>query len=118
MDLRFDQPPPITKLEVEDSLSDADSSVTVKALIRMALWETDWEWAERMALRALEDPRKPVKMAALVAIAHLARLHRRLHLELVLPAVNKLLNDPDCCGNAQDALDDIAVFIVKRGSSV
>jgi hypothetical protein len=118
MDLKFEQPLPITKLEVEDSLANADSNIPAQALIRMALWETDWVWAERMALRALEDPRKQVKMAALVAIAHLARLHHRLHLELVLPAIKGQLHDPDCGGTAQDALDDIALFINKRGPSV
>ena len=118
MDLKFEDPLPITKLEVEESLASAESDVPARALIRMALWENDWVWAERMALRALEDPRKQVRIAALVAISHLVRLHHKLHLELVLAAITRLLHDPDCGGSAQDTLDDIALFMTKRGPSV
>lgn len=107
----FSIPPPITRDEIKDRLTAEDENASAEALIRMSLWESDWEWAESICLTLLANDKKRVRTAALIALGHLARRFHKLHLELVIPAINKLLCDPDCQGVAGDVLDDIAVFI-------
>jgi hypothetical protein len=80
----------------------------------MSLSESDWEWAERTCLIALENNEPEVKNAALIGIGHVARRFRTLHLDVVLPVVNKLRSESLYTGTADDVLDDIAMF-VKAG---
>ncbi|HLJ88974.1 MAG TPA: hypothetical protein VKZ53_19295 [Candidatus Angelobacter sp.] len=110
---RYEEPAPISRQEVEEALRSPDGQTTAPALIRMALHERDWQWAERVCLRALSDSRTPVRIAALIALGHLARLHRRLHLELAVPAITRLLGDAECGGTAEDTLEDIAIFVLQ-----
>jgi hypothetical protein len=112
---RFDNPAPIPREQLEKTLASGDGSTVADALIRMALWEPDWRWAEQKTLSALGDSRKEVRVAALQSIGHLARLHRSLNLEIVIPVVTRLLDDPECRGTAADALEDIATFMPKGG---
>ncbi len=111
MTLRYEEPQPISRKEVESALASENPEVAAKALIRMALWEPDWEWAEHTCLAALQNRNVEIKKAALTAIGHVARLHHVLHLEAVIPVVKQLLDDPSCQGIAEDALDDISIFV-------
>ncbi|HTS09705.1 MAG TPA: hypothetical protein VMP68_29335 [Candidatus Eisenbacteria bacterium] len=108
---KFENPTPLPRPQLEIALASSEASAVAEALIRMALWENDWRWAEQKSLSALRDARKEVRTAALLAIGHLARLHRSLDLQTVIPAVRKLLADTECRGTAEDALDDIATFM-------
>jgi alpha-D-ribose 1-methylphosphonate 5-triphosphate diphosphatase PhnM len=108
---KFESPAPISREQIDKALLSGDVTTAAEALIRMAFWESDWSWAEQKSLSALTDGRKEVRVAALLSIGHLARLHRSLNLETVLPAVKSLLDDPECRGTAQDALEDIATFM-------
>ena len=111
MNLQFEQPRPISKNEALLALSSDCVDVVATTLVRIALWEPDWPWAEDIFLKSLGDKRKEVRSAALTSLGHLARLHRTLHVSLVLPAITELLIDPDCAGVAQDALNDIRMFV-------
>jgi CO dehydrogenase/acetyl-CoA synthase epsilon subunit len=79
----------------------------------MSLSESDWEWAERICLIALKNNDAKVKTAALSAIGNIARRFHVLHLDVVLPAISKLREDANCKGIADDALDDIAIFVTS-----
>jgi hypothetical protein len=109
--VKHDKLQPLSKNDVQEALASHDSAAAAEALIRMALSEPEWQWAEAVCLNALQDHRKEVKAAALIGIGHLARIHRVLHLDLVLPSLKQLLADPEWAGRAEDILDDIAVFV-------
>jgi hypothetical protein len=111
MSLRYVEPQPITRREIEEGLASQHDHVVTETLIRMSLWESDWEWAENKCLTALKDSRQSVKRVGLTALGHLARRFQTLHLDVVLPAVRGFLDESDYRGYAEDALSDIAVFI-------
>jgi len=111
MKSKFENPTPISREQLEEALLSGDAVTAAEALIRMAFWESDWVWAEHKSLSALKDERREVRRAALLAISHLARLHRSLNLEVVIPEIRKLLCDPECRGTAEDVLQDIATFM-------
>jgi len=114
---RFEQPEPISREELKRDLSSPNPDITATALISMALYEPDWRWAESVCLSALgDDARRAVKEAALIGLGHLARIHHALHLEIVVPVVQELRNDPDLGGIAEDALQDITRFVTANDS--
>jgi hypothetical protein len=63
--MKYHEPLPITREEVKKDLTSRDSRVAAEALVRMALSESDWKWAEHVCLIALKDDRAEVKIAAL-----------------------------------------------------
>jgi hypothetical protein len=109
--MKYVEPEPITRDEVSICLASNDADLAAEAIVRMALWESEWEWAERICLLALKSDKPQVKVAALTAIGHVARRFRTLHLDLVLPAINEVHNDARYRATADDVLDDIAIFI-------
>ena len=109
--MNYEKLQPISRREVKDALDRGDAARIADALLRMSLSDPDWNWAEDLCLKSLNDHRPEVKAAALVALGHLARLHRVLHLDRVLPRLKELLHDPEWAGRAEDVLDDIAVFV-------
>ena len=82
-----------------------------EALIQLAFYDPDLEWVQKQCLHYLDDQRGDVRSTALLCIGHLARIHGRLDIDKVLPIVYKLTKDPEIGGRAEDALDDIQVFI-------
>jgi hypothetical protein len=114
MRLKYEDPPPIGRSEVLRELASGDEDLASSALIRMALHEPDWQWAEGVCLSMLSDLRKDVRNAALVALGHLARIHGKLHLESVIPSVKRLFGDAESRGVAEDTLEDIIQFVPKQ----
>jgi hypothetical protein len=113
---RYEEPQPISRKEIEAARFSKEGEVVASALIRMAFHENDWKWAETICLSTLSDVRKQVRLASLIALGHLARRHHTLHLETVIPAIRKLLDDADCRGVAEDTLEDIMIFVRETGS--
>jgi hypothetical protein len=111
--VRYTELKPISKEEVQKALAGHNSSSAAKALLRMGLHETDWQWAERICLEALRNQDSEVNGAALTSIGHLARRCHHLTWNLLLPEVKRFLKDPHLGGRAEDVLDDIAVFAQK-----
>jgi hypothetical protein len=56
-----------------------------------------------------EDPW--VRGIAATCVCHVARLHRDLDTATIVPLLERLKDDPSTSGKAQDALDDIGVYI-------
>jgi hypothetical protein len=84
-------------------------------IIRAAHHVEDWRWVEERALQLLQSADVEVRGAAVTALGHLARIHRRLDLERVVPALAALRNDPALEGRVEDAMDDIRTFIEPGG---
>jgi hypothetical protein len=88
------------------------------ALISAALHEPDRVFVEGLIVRFLKHGSPWVKGVAAISAGHLARVHSELDIDLIEPLIRALLSDPDNCGKAQDALDDIAMFLKKSDSAL
>jgi hypothetical protein len=85
-------------------------------LLRLALHYDDWAYVERRCLDFSRHPDTWVRRNVATALGQLARIHGRLHVERVMPALMTLWADPDVSGWADDALDDVEMFLkVNRG---
>ncbi|MBZ5512527.1 MAG: hypothetical protein LAN70_15340 [Acidobacteriia bacterium] len=107
--MNYEEPKQISKEAVQRALV-SSSQIASDALIRAALTIDDWEWVESVLVGALSDQRYEVRRAALVALGHVVRLHHRLHLDKVVPLVQRCALDSNLAGTAEDTLEDIAMF--------
>jgi hypothetical protein len=110
----YEELAPISQSAAEAAFASGDARIIGPALLRMALHGPDWRLAERRALQHLSHPDVWVRRNASTALGHVARLTRSLDLDTAVPALKRLLADPDVSGYAEDALDDIEVFVGVR----
>jgi hypothetical protein len=108
--MKYEEPTEITKEAVRAALS-GPTELAAEALIRAALTIKDCEWVESVLIEALSDPRVDVQKAALISFGHLARIHKRRNLSKTIPLLRKYANDPVLGGVAEDAIEDINIFI-------
>jgi hypothetical protein len=111
--MRYINPEPITRIVAQKALGSRDPAVVCDALVRIALHDVDWRWAQEVFLEYVNSRDNDVRGVAVTCIGHLARIHRRLDLERVLPVLESMLSDPDVGGRAEDAISDIGVFIMS-----
>src|SRR5262249_38352376 len=115
--MKYEELPPINLDQLERALAGQSAEDAAVALLRMALNETNWAWAEKKCLDALHDGRAPVRAAAVTGLGHLARIDRKLNKEVVIPELQKLKGHPELGGLAEDALEDILIFTSASSSS-
>jgi hypothetical protein len=111
---RFENPKPLLRADAEEKLRSADSTSRVDALLALAFYDSDWRWVQDRCLSMLDDPHVDVRAMAALCFGHLARIHRQLDLDRVIPALKAVLDTPVVGAKARDALDDIEVFITGR----
>ena len=115
--MKYEELPPITPDQLERALAGESPEHAAVALLRMALNDPNWAWAEEKCLAALHDGREPVRAAAITSLGHLARIHRKVSKETVVPELQKFKGDPELGGLARDALEDILIFTSASSSS-
>jgi hypothetical protein len=101
----------MSREEIAAAVASADPAVVCRALVAAALHDPDWEYVESLVLGFTSHPSSDVRRAALTSIGHVARIHRKLHLDRVLPALSQLDADTEVTGTVSDVRDDIATFI-------
>lgn len=115
--MKYEELPPITHDQLEQALTRESADDAAVALLRMALNEPNWAWAEKKCLTALQDGRVPVRAAAVTGLGHLARIHRKVTKDAVVAALQNLKGHPDLGGLVEDALEDILIFTSSSSSS-
>jgi hypothetical protein len=111
MSARYATPERLPREQALTQLESPESVARMDALLSLALYDPDWRLAQDRCLALLDDPDSDVVATAILGLAHVARLHRVLDLERVLPQLDRLRSQPALLGRVEDALDDIAVFI-------
>jgi hypothetical protein len=71
--------------ELEVLLESGKQSAIIEALLIAAYYDPDWRWVQGVCLRFLDDTDVWVKTNAATCLGHIARIHKNLDLELVLP---------------------------------
>lgn len=111
MTMKYEEPQPMSRDDADDELKSNDASRISTALVSLTLHDEDPLWLEDLLLRHLDHEDAWVRGIAANCLGQVARLHRRLNLDKVIPALQKLLQDPATAGKASDSLDDIAMFV-------
>ena len=99
------------------ALQEIDSCVTtrvVDALLALAFYEPDWRWVQGLCVEHSRSANENVRGVAILCFGHLARIHRMLDTEMVVPVIINAMADPSnfVRGHSEDALDDILMFCI------
>lgn len=99
--------------EIEQAFQYGNTRDISQTLVTLALYDTDWKKVEKYCLEFLVHPDAGVRSVAATCIGHLARIHKTLDLDSVLPALYRHLSDPGqwVAENADNALSDIEIFM-------
>jgi HEAT repeat protein len=106
----YEQPRGFSKAEASSIFQNGQPQEISEAIIGLAMNERDWRWVQDAVLQFLEHPDMNLRMTAATALGHLARIHGKLDMDRVVPALQRLLANPRTAGRASDALDDIETF--------
>lgn len=109
---------PISRRQAVRRPSGHDPRVVCDALVRITFHNPDWRWVQGHCLRLAQHPSADVRGLAATCLGHLARVHRALDLELVLPVLQEMLLDHDVGGRAENALADIAIYMGRGPEDV
>jgi hypothetical protein len=88
-----------------------EPTLVMYALLRLSLHGPDFAFAERMALKHATHPDEWVRRNAATALSHVARLHGSIELDAVMTTLVRMLDDPEASGWADDALDELEIFM-------
>lgn len=92
-------------------LASEEPTLVLYALLRLSLNGPDFAFAERMALKHATHPDEWVRRNAATALSHVARIHGSIELDAVMTALVKMLDDPEASGWADDALDEVEIYM-------
>ena len=105
--MKLEQLHPRPRTEIVRDLESDDRDTIVRALLAAALHDSDRRFLEDQIVRFLQHGDPWVRGAAAIGAGHVARLHRTIDVERVVPLIERLLAHPETLGKAEDALEDI-----------
>jgi hypothetical protein len=111
--MQFEQPDVRSREDLETDLASHDRQRICTALMSAALNDPDRKWIETLIVRFIAHQDPWVRGVAALAAGHTARRHRQLDASIP-PLVAELLENPETSGKAEDALDDIEVFLGRQ----
>jgi hypothetical protein len=115
--MKFEDVPEMSRTQAEAALSSNSPQDISRALVSLAYYDNDVDWVQNVCLRFIRHPSFDVVSSAVTCLGHLARIHRFLDLEKVMPILNELKSNPRLVGRVEDALDDIAMYVQESSSA-
>ncbi|NUQ73531.1 MAG: hypothetical protein HUU21_08250 [Polyangiaceae bacterium] len=112
--MRYEELDAISRPEAVIELNSRDRERVCRALVRVTLFDVDRAWIEDWLEKFLQSEDVWIRGVAATCVGHVARIHRALDLVRLAPLLRRLLDNPATAGKAQDAFDDIEVYISRR----
>jgi len=104
----------ITELSREDAeliFETGTKEEIAKALVNVVHSDGNPVWLEELCMGFSQHSDPEIRGLAATCFGHIARLHGKLNRTAVEKRLNELLNDKAVAGRAEDALDDIEMFL-------
>ncbi len=111
--MTFEQPEQISREAALTAIQGLEPNRRIEGILSLALYDLDWKWIQGRCLGLLTDDDPDIVNTAILGLGHVARLHRHLDLDLVIPALESLRGDPRFSGRVSDTLDDISGFMPR-----
>lgn len=108
--MKYEPIEPISKEKAEVIFNSGEAHEIEKALTRLAYHYKNWRWVQAKCLFYVENGNDGLQQTAILCLGHLARIHRQLDLEIVIPLLEKLKSQNNLQGQIEDALDDIDIY--------
>lgn len=101
---------PIEPLEAEHAFMSNDPDRICNALVSIALFAKDWQWAQSKCLHFLNDQNSTISGLSATCLGHIARVHGKLDKQKVISALKGHLDNPEISSRIEDAIEDIERF--------
>jgi len=111
--MNYQEVEPISREDANKAFMSGNTSDICYALVSVTFHNSDWQWVQGKCISFLQKDDKDVQSLAVTCLGHLARIHHRLDLDMVLPLLNNLQQNPELKGCVEDALDDIQMYIKR-----
>jgi hypothetical protein len=102
---------PISRFEAERLLASGNETAIIQALLSSSYHDADWKWVQNRCLQLLDHSELDVRRIAVTCLGHIARIHRTLDVDVVLPRLSTLKTDGSISGWVEDTLEDIKIYI-------
>jgi hypothetical protein len=108
----YEDLPELSRESALEVIATGSEEERVRAVLSVALFDPDWEFAQGVCLSLVDDGSHAVRMAAILGFSHIARIHGRLDVDRVKPVLKRLAVDPTLAGRVEDVEGDRRTFIV------
>ncbi|WP_148709634.1 MULTISPECIES: hypothetical protein [Pseudomonas syringae group] len=109
--MSYKNSPVYDRSTVEKALDSKEIKSFCEALLSIAFYDPDWEWAQRKFLDGLESSNPDIRGLSATCLGHVARIHQKLDKVRVITAFRDHLNDSAISGWIEGALSDIDTFV-------
>jgi hypothetical protein len=111
--MKYETIEPISRDQAERLLAKDDRETICRTLVRVATFESDRHWAQSQCLRFASHKDSFVRGVAATCLGHLARIHKAIDEDEVIPAVRLLLqdDDPQTRAIAEDTISDFSIYL-------
>lgn len=110
--LIYEEIPPYSKEIALQELRSGDSKRAVRALLSLAFNDENWRGVQEICLENINKADENIRGIALLCFGHLARIHKQIDAEIIIPVLVSALDDESYFvrSHAKDALNDIEMF--------
>ena len=98
---------PRSREELEAAFACEDENTVCEAMYSAAQHEPDWRWTQSKLLEFLNHKSLLLRSVALMALGELALFRGQVDIEVVLPRVHKLAEEPALAPFVEDCIEDI-----------
>ena len=111
--MKYEAIEPINRDQAERLLANHDRETICRTLVRVATFEPDRHWAQSQCLRFAIHKDSFVRGVAATCLGHLARIHKAIDEDEVMPVVRQLLQDgdPQTRAIAEDTISDFSIYL-------
>lgn len=109
--------PQLSKRDITKNLGSNDTEIVLHAILSAALYSGDGHWAEKIAYKFIDHENPFVRGNALLALAHIARIHGTIDRSRAIDVSRVARYDKDAFvrGHAEDCLEEVQHWIKRNG---
>jgi hypothetical protein len=98
---------PCSRKHLEEAFAGDDENAICNAMYSAAQHEPDWRWAQGKLVKFLGHQSLLIRSTAINALGELVLFRGHVDLEVVLPEIRKLENEPALAPFVNDYLEDL-----------
>jgi hypothetical protein len=110
-DLKYEPVFPLSKRELILQFESGDPEAVAKALYAAAKYEDGWSWVQDLCVEGRKSPEVSVRWAAATCLGDLAFFQSPLDLDIVVPALDQAVQDPEIADPASFSLSMVKQFL-------
>jgi hypothetical protein len=112
--MQYQSVPQLSREEYARMIASHEASEVSTALLGIAYWERDWQWAQSQLLTFVDSHDSQVRYTAVLGFGHIARFNGKLDTDSIEPVLRRIAesdHDSKIRKVAEDTLEDINIYI-------